>query len=202
MSVGLVVKPWIHGSARSASTRARSAPSAKILTRSALEQVTGSPAARIQAAASARFRTVASGRPGTGSLYPRVQEDSPTTGSPAGLDVAPAITDHEARREVEPVLGGVEQHPRLRLAAGALVGVVVRADDDLVEREELVQARVDPIDRLAGLRPTGDLRLVRDDDEREARSRSAAHASSAPLRARARASSRGSRAGGRRRRAP
>ncbi len=43
----------------------------------------------------------------------------------------------------------VEEHPGLGLAAVAAVGVVVRADDDLVERKRCEQCVVDALDRLA-----------------------------------------------------
>jgi hypothetical protein len=98
-----------------------------------------------------------------------IEENSSAACADAGLYVAPAIADHEARIEVDPAsLGGVDEHSGLGLAACAPVRVVVRANDDLVERKRHDQSVVNAPDGLFGLRPAGDVRLVCDDDELEA----------------------------------
>ena len=58
--------------------------------------------------------------------------------------------------------GGVEDHPGPRLAARAAVGVVVRADDDLVERELSCADVVDRVDLGRVERAPGDVGLVGD----------------------------------------
>jgi hypothetical protein len=98
-----------------------------------------------------------------------IEENSSAACADAGLHVAPAIADHEARIKVDPAsLGGVKEHSGLGLAACASVRVVVRANDDLVERKRFEQRIVNAPDGLFGLRSAGDVGLVCDDDELEA----------------------------------
>src|SRR5215469_2928989 len=69
-----------------------------------------------------------------------VQKNRLTTGALAGLDIAPAIPDHEARPEVDiPGLGGFEQQAWLRLAAIAARVIIVRTDTHIVELQEAAQ---------------------------------------------------------------
>ena len=58
--------------------------------------------------------------------------------------------------------------PGLRLAAGAAVGVVVGADDDLVEGKAPPEQGVHPVHLVAGLGAAGDVGLVGDHDQHEA----------------------------------
>ena len=64
-----------------------------------------------------------------------VDEDGAAAGAAPGVHVAPTVADEIARGEVDPVPRGCfKDHPWLGLAAGAIVGVGVEADDDIVDR--------------------------------------------------------------------
>lgn len=98
-----------------------------------------------------------------------IEEDSPAPCAEAGFNIAPAVANHEARSKVDPAsLRGVDEHSGFGLAACASVRVVVRAYDDLVKRKRHEQSVVNAPDSFFGLRPAGDVGLVRDDDELEA----------------------------------
>jgi hypothetical protein len=98
-----------------------------------------------------------------------IYEDRLAACAQAGLNIAPAVADHEARIEVEPAsLSRVKQHSGLGLAACASVDVVVRANEDFVERKRHEQSIVNAPEGFFGLRPASDVGLVRDDDELEA----------------------------------
>ena len=94
---------------------------------------------------------------------------SATSGKP-GVDVAPAIADHEARREIDAAVAcGVRRsRPGLGLRHAQCVGIVVKAGVDRVERQLALQPIVDRVDRRARLRATRHIGLVRDDDQLEA----------------------------------
>src|SRR5580698_7077893 len=128
ISVGLVVNPRIHGLSASSRIAARSAPSAKILTRNeAISAITRH--LQLMAGTSGsenplrRFAQRADTDEGTiGTLFgvAVVDENRAATGAMAGFDVAPAIADDEAGFEIDiPDASGFEQQPRLRFAAGA-----------------------------------------------------------------------------------
>jgi hypothetical protein len=98
-----------------------------------------------------------------------IEEDSPAACAEAGLNIAPAVADHETRIKVDPAsLRGVDEHSGLGLAACASVRVVVRTNDDLVEGKRHEQSVVNAPDGFFGLRSAGYVGLVRDDDEIEA----------------------------------
>jgi hypothetical protein len=98
-----------------------------------------------------------------------INEDRPAASAEAGLNIAPAVADHEARIKVDPAsLRGVDEHSGLGLAACASVCVVVRANNDLVERKRHEQSVVNAPDGFFGLCPASDIGLVRDDDELKA----------------------------------
>src|SRR6478672_4136483 len=99
-----------------------------------------------------------------------VDKDGAAAGAAAGVHVAPTVADEIARGEVDPVPGGgLEDHPRLGLAAGAIVGVGVEADDDIVDRQLPHDFRVHRFDRRLRRQSVGDVGLIGDDDQDEAR---------------------------------
>src|SRR5690242_367826 len=90
------------------------------------------------------------GADGFALAVPAFDVDGRDPGPARGFDVAPAVADTEAARDVEPEpRGGVEQHAGFRLAAGTVVGVVVRAHHDVVEGQPLAEEVVHPVDLRA-----------------------------------------------------
>jgi hypothetical protein len=96
-----------------------------------------------------------------------VDQEGADTGVGAGVDIAPAVADHETLGEIDVVLrGGIQKEAWLRFAAAAVVWVVVPADADVVEhREGGAEGSVDGIDRGARDFAAGDVGLVGDNDE-------------------------------------
>lgn len=98
-----------------------------------------------------------------------VEEDGAAASGVAGVDVAPAVADDEAGGEVDLMAGGACEHESgLGFAAGAIVFVVVIADDEIVEGEGGAEEIVNLFDGGLGLAAAGDVGLVGDDDEEEA----------------------------------
>src|SRR5579863_3527356 len=63
-----------------------------------------------------------------------VDENGLAAGPMPGLDIAPAVADNEAGAEIDvPRAGGLGEQARLRLAARALLAVVVRAHADVIQ---------------------------------------------------------------------
>ncbi|MEA2908919.1 MAG: hypothetical protein QOJ15_1000 [Bradyrhizobium sp.] len=88
----------------------------------------------------------------------------------AGLDITISVANHDAPGEIYVVCsGGGDQEARSRLAAGALVMVVMRAHEQVVERQATAQLAVEPFDVLQCLRSSSDVGLVRDDDQAKPR---------------------------------
>src|SRR5579859_2900419 len=68
----------------------------------------------------------------------RLQNHGGATDGARGLGVLPFVTDDEGVFQFDvPLEGGFHEQAGLRLAAGAAVGGVMRADKDVVEREHL-----------------------------------------------------------------
>src|SRR5262249_40884393 len=64
-----------------------------------------------------------------------VDEHGAASGTMAGIDIAPTVANHEAHAQVDAAArGGVQQHAGQRIAAGAVVVVVVEAADEFVHR--------------------------------------------------------------------
>jgi hypothetical protein len=92
-----------------------------------------------------------------------------TPGTFAGFDVAPSVPDTDALDEVEvQPRGGVKHHSGPRLAARAVVDVVMCADHDLVHRQPPAQCVMHPVDLVAGLLTPGNVWLVGHDNQSEA----------------------------------
>src|ERR1700691_5770844 len=150
-NVGLVVNPLIKGLVASSRMEARSAPSAKILTRY-----------RAMSGISWRFHEVARA---SGAQNPLrgvaertdayegairtllgiavVDENRAATCAMAGFDVAPAVANNETRLQIDvPDPRRFEQEPGLRLAAGAARGVVVRTDTHVIQAQKTLQTPV------------------------------------------------------------
>src|SRR5688572_21352026 len=98
-----------------------------------------------------------------------VDLDRAYAGTLTRFDVAPAVADHEALRQVDAVtFRRVENQAGRRLAAVAVVGVVVEARFDAVQRQGGHQVVVERIDGLTGSGAAHDVRLVRHDDQAKA----------------------------------
>jgi hypothetical protein len=64
-----------------------------------------------------------------------VDQDRDAAGAAPGLHVSPSNPDRDARPEVDGVPGrGLDEEPRARLPGLASVGVIVIADEQIVER--------------------------------------------------------------------
>src|SRR5665213_92272 len=107
--VGLVVNPLIKGLVASPRIEARSAPSAKILTRNrAISGISWGLHEMARASASQNpmrgvaERADANERP-VGTLFgvTVVDENGAAAGAMAGFDVAPAVADNEARLQID-----------------------------------------------------------------------------------------------------
>src|SRR6185295_14955686 len=95
-------------------------------------------------------------------------QDGATSGAVAGFDVAPAVADHEAFGQRDSVArGSADEHSGLRLAAVAIVRIVVLADLDRVDRQPAGKVAVDARDLLARNPATRDVRLIGHHDEAE-----------------------------------
>ncbi len=105
-----------------------------------------------------------------GTVLPVVPLDTNRqTPCPAAcFHISPPVADHEAPREIDPVLGRrAEQQPRLGFAAGTAVSVVMIAHENIIEGKLGAERGVDLLHRRPRLNPSGDVRLVGDHDERK-----------------------------------
>lgn len=106
---------------------------------------------------------------GTALAVPAVDKDGRHAGPLRRLDVSPPVANADARCKVESQpRGGVEDHSRSWLAALAIVGIVVGANHDLVQRQLPPQRVMHPVNFVAGLPTPGDVWLVGYDDQSEA----------------------------------
>ena len=99
-----------------------------------------------------------------------VDENRPAAGGVARVDVAPAIADHPALRQIDvQFFGGAEQHSRLWFAAIAvgstLAGMI--ADLDSIQSDPLTQVFMERFHGGLGQSTAADVWLVRGDDEKE-----------------------------------
>ncbi len=102
---------------------------------------------------------------GTTLVIPAVDEDGRHASALRRLDVSPPVANTDARCEVESQpRSGVEDHSRPRLAALAIIGIVVSTDHNLVQRQPSMQYVMHPVDFFAGLPTPGDVWLVGYDD--------------------------------------
>ena len=127
------------------------------------------PRSRIMFAASANEETdrVRFDRPV--GLVAIIHKNGGTACFLAGRDVAPAVTDHKARRQINRALGcGLENQARLRLAARATVGIGVKAGLDVVNGKLGTNDVVHGLDDGAWRAAGSHVGLVGDDDHQEA----------------------------------
>ena len=97
-----------------------------------------------------------------------VDEDGPAAGPAPRLHVAPPVPDHDAAPEVQfQVPCGLEQHARTGFPAITSICIVVRADVDRVDGQGPQEDLVEFVDHRSVLHPSGDIRLVRHDQEDE-----------------------------------
>jgi hypothetical protein len=87
-----------------------------------------------------------------------------------GIDVPPAVSHDIAPREIDrPSFRCLEYHAGFWLSTVAIIGIGVKADLDIVNRKLSAQEIVHGFDDVAALLAGGDIRLVGDDDQGEAR---------------------------------
>lgn len=95
-----------------------------------------------------------------------VHENRPASGPAAGLDIPPPVADKKAAAEIDvPIARRGQEHSRFRLPAFTLIGIVVVADADVVQRDPAAQETVDLLNRLTCQPPPRHLGLIRDDNE-------------------------------------
>jgi len=100
----------------------------------------------------------------------RIDEDRLAFGSSSRLDVTPAISNHEAKRELNFSLRSLgQQHAGLRLTTRTLIRIIVETRTDAVERQRLEQLRVNSVDILASRSTSRNIWLVGDNDQQESR---------------------------------
>src|SRR5580658_1200543 len=105
-----------------------------------------------------------------------VNEDSQTTGGPAGADVVPAVADDVASWQVDGMLiRRSENHAGFRLAACAMIRVGVEADLDVIDRKFGPNQFVHRLGSRPRRATGGDIRLIRTDDDEIARLFESAH---------------------------
>ncbi len=98
-----------------------------------------------------------------------IDQNRPTTCATARLDVSPAIPDGKTSTEVDvQVPGCTQQHSRLRLPAAAAIRIIVIADPNIIKRNAAAQEVIDFFDCPAFQTSSGNLRLVRGNDQQEA----------------------------------
>src|SRR6266851_8254643 len=148
IKVGLVVRPLTNGLAYISSMPALSAPSAKILTlRSSTFFMFVLALYDCQSFKCRGNSVVVLGR--RRFSVGAIDEDGPASRGDAGFDVAPAIADHVAARQIDVEFGGAgEQHPWPGFSAIAAVLVVVEADHEAIDRRNFVRDQaIDAFDR-------------------------------------------------------
>ncbi len=90
------------------------------------------------------------------------------TDGAGGSGVLPFVADDEGMFEVNvPFEGGFGEQAGLGLAAGAIVGFVMRADEDVVERKAAAEKIVHAVEFAAGEGAVGKAGLVGGGDEHE-----------------------------------
>jgi len=95
-----------------------------------------------------------------------VDENSPASGPAAGFYVAPAITDHIARGQIDRVvLCRLRNQSRQRLAAFTLIEVVMRADTKVGEPEGVGNPTIGLLNKSLRYRAPSDLWLIGNHDE-------------------------------------
>src|SRR5262249_20408111 len=76
---------------------------------------------------------------------------------------------HEARVELNlPVDSRSDNQARFGFATGAPIGIVVKADADIIDRQDTAQGSVDRVDCGPLYEPAADIRLIRDDNRQVA----------------------------------
>lgn len=84
------------------------------------------------------------------------------------VDITPPVPDHDAPGEIESEpIRRRKNHSGLRFAAVAVVGVVVSAHDDLVDRQRRAQPPMDLVEVSLVQGAPGDVGLVGDDDQHQ-----------------------------------
>ena len=96
-------------------------------------------------------------------------QEGGATGVMGGFGVLPFVADDKATVQAEvPFEGGLGQQAGLGLAAGAKIGGVVRADQNVVEREDAAEDIVHAVQFAPGEIAAGELGLVGGGDEQKA----------------------------------
>lgn len=106
---------------------------------------------------------------GPGFVITEVDQNGGASGTTTGLDVPPPITNHVARRQIDPkTMRGLQQHARLGLATWATVMGII-ADLDGVEAEPGSEVAVDAFNLSNILRTASDIGLIGAADEEKPR---------------------------------
>src|SRR6266851_3983396 len=169
IKVGLVVRPLTNGFAYISNMPALSAPSAKILTlRSSTFFMFALALYDCQRFKCRRNSVVVLG--GRWFSVRTIDEDGSATRGDAGLNVAAAVANHVAARQINVEFGGAgQQHSWPGFPAIAAVVVVVEANDEAINRRNFTRDQaIDAFDRFPGGRSACHVGLVRDHDQDEA----------------------------------
>ena len=99
-----------------------------------------------------------------------INQDGSAAGLRPGVNIPPAVANQVAAGEIDCVTaGGFDQHAGQGLPAGAVAGVVVIADKDVVEWQGFAQTVMDGFHGGPGLPPTRHIRLIGNDDQQKPR---------------------------------
>src|SRR3981189_3708747 len=99
-----------------------------------------------------------------------IDEDGPAARGDACLDIAAAVANHVAVRQINVEFRGAsQQHSRPGFPAIAAIIVVVEANDEAIDRRNFTRDQaIDAFDRFPGRRSACHVGLVRDHDQDEA----------------------------------
>jgi hypothetical protein len=97
-----------------------------------------------------------------------VDEDCFAAGIRARVNVPPAITGEVAAGQINPILSGSAHHQsRPWFPAIAAIRIVMKAREDVVNRQFLAETAVHEFDILARLTPSSHVGLIRYDDKKK-----------------------------------
>jgi hypothetical protein len=98
-----------------------------------------------------------------------IDQNRPATCATTRLDVSPSVPNSKTSTEIDvQVPRGGQQHTRLRLATVTAIRIVVVTYPKIIKPNAAAQEVVYFLDSLARQTSTGDLWLVRDNDQKKA----------------------------------
>lgn len=99
----------------------------------------------------------------------RLDEEGGATSGARGFGVRPLVANDEGTVQAQlPFEGRLDEQAGFGFAAGASVGFIMRADEDVIERKGAAQQVVHPVQLAAGLIATRQAGLIGGGDEQEA----------------------------------